>query len=161
MGKDAVIVVFGCRHEREYMAHADKAFLWVRKNDINPIFVFTGADPLPPNRIVQVFGDNRVIWENNSTTTEENVINVLEILEKYWIDGKKRVWVSSWYHIRRIKLFLRRAGINVNHEAFVRSYSNIALINVLVEPFAYIAAYFGFNRRPFITAIKRSLGYNV
>lgn len=158
MGKETVIVVFSCRHRKELIARAYKAMSWALENEIEPILILTGNDAQP---VIDILGSHKVIWEDKSTTTEENVCNVLETINRYWIDGLKRAWVSSWYHIPRIKLLLRRAGIKVKRETFVKSYSGIQLINVLVEPFALLAAFFCINHWPVITCIKRRLGYNV
>lgn len=159
--KDAVIVIFGCRHQKEFLARADTAMHFAMQNNINPIFVFVGNDSPPPKRVIKVFGENRIIWEDRSRDTQENIRNTFAEIRRNWLTGLPAYFVSSWYHFPRIKLLLRRAGINVKRETFVKSYSDIAPINVLVEPFAFFAAYFQFNRRLFITAIKRKLGYNV
>lgn len=156
-----VVVILACRHKKEHLSRIETALKWVLKNDICPIFVFTGKDPVPPNRISVLFSDRRKIWEEESIDTEESVINTLKVLKNNWISDLPRAWVISWYHPPKIKLFLRRAGIDEKRETFVRSYSGIHLINVLVEPFALLAALFRINHWPVITSVKRLLGYNV
>lgn len=161
MGKDAVVIIFGCRHQKEYCERIETALKWVLDNGICPIFVFTGADPVPSNRIVPIFGNGRIIYDDNSRTTQENITNTLEAIKNRWIGDLERIWISSWYHIPKIKLFLRRAGIDVSRETFVKSYSEIAFINVLIEPLALLAAFSRINQWPMITCVKRGLGYNV
>lgn len=160
--KEVVIIILSCRHSREYFIRIETALKWfAENNNVLPIFVFTGKDPIPPNRISTVYNRKRIIWEDKSVNTEENVVNTLEILKKNWILDLPRVWVTFWYHPPKIKLFLRRNGVDVKRETFIKSYSGIQLINILVELFALLEAYFNLNRKPFILAIKRILGYNV
>ena len=163
MPEDAVIIVFGCRHYKEFLARTDMAMHFAMQHNIKPIFIFTGHDSPSPEKVVNIefVGLNRIIWEDISRNTAENIRNTFEEIKRRWINELPVCFVSSWYHIPRIKLLLRRAGINVKRETFVKSYSRVRLINVLVEPFALLAAYFQFNRRSFITTIKRRLGYNV
>ncbi len=161
MRKEAAIVVFGCRHEKEYMARINQAFIWLTKNDINPIFIFTGADPIP---VIPIVGKSQVILEDKSTTTEENIDNILKMMPRpvFGIpNGLNVIIVSSWYHISRIKLFLKRRGIRLPKENFIKSYKSVKLINILVEPFALLAAFFRINHWPAIIRIKHLLGYNV
>lgn len=161
MEKEAVIVVFGCRHKKEYKARIESAFMLVTLKDLNPIFIFTGADPIPTNKIISVFGSNRVIFENTSLTTEENVANILKEIKQNRLNGLPIYFVSSWYHIPRIKLLLYRAEINVKRETFVKSYSGIHVINVLIEPFALLGILLKINHLPIITYIKRKIGYQI
>lgn len=161
MTKEMIVIVFSCQHKREYKARIDKVTEWILENKIDPIFIFTGIDPPPLQRVINIFGSNRIIWENESTSTQSNVKNTLEVIKKHQINHLGRVWVSSWYHIPKIKLFLRKVGINVKRETFVKSHSGIALIDILVEPFALLAAKFGINKYPIFTLVKRIIGYNV
>ncbi len=96
MQKEAVVVTFSCRHEKEYFSRTETALQWVLQNNVYPIFVFTGKDPVPPNRISTLFSDRRKIWEEESVNTEESVINTLKVFKKHWILHLPRVWVSSW-----------------------------------------------------------------
>jgi uncharacterized SAM-binding protein YcdF (DUF218 family) len=163
LGKDAVIVVFGCRHEREYSGRIEEALIRASQKRVDPMFIFTGNGPIPPNanRISVIFGNNRIILENRSTTTLENIKHTFDLIKKRKLDWFDIYIVSSWYHIPRIKLFLKQEGIKIPKQNFIKSYTNIQFINVLIEPFAYIAAYLGINHWSIIKLLKRGLGYNV
>lgn len=163
INKEAAIAVFGCRHRKEFLARTDTAMHFVIQNNINPMFIFIGCDSPPPEEAISVFGADRIIWENASRVTQENVRNTLEeIRRRCWrLDELPVYFASSWYHIPRIKLFLKREGANLSKFGFIKSYNGIQFINVLVEPFAFLAAFFKINNRPFIVKIKRRLGYNV
>ncbi len=156
--RKVVVVVFGCRHEKEFLGRVIKAVNFVLLNKLNPIFIFTGLDAYPQT---MGFLSNRVVWEDNSFDTTSNVRNTLETLKTLEINELNLFIVSSWYHIPKIKLLLKRGSINLSRQSFVRSYKGVQLINVVIEPFALLAAYFQFNRRPLITTIKRRLGYDV
>ncbi len=158
MPKKMTVIIFSCRHQKELFARTYKAMSWALKNEIEPVVIITGNDA---QSVISTLKNNKIIWEYKSTTTEENARNVLEIIDRYRINNLERVWVSSWYHVARIKLLLWRAGVNVKHETFVKSYSGIQVINILIEPFALLAAFFRINHWPAITYIKRLLGYNV
>ncbi len=170
MTKEPVIVIFGCRHKEEFLARIDAAMFFVLRNNINPIFVFTGSNSPPLKEVIDVkevidaidiFRADRIIWENVSRDTQENIRNTLEIIRCAQLDRIPIYLISSWYHVPRIKLLLRREGANLSKFSFVNSYSSVKLINILVEPFAFLAAYFRFNRCYFIVVIKRILGYNI
>lgn len=162
MGKDTVIVIFGCRNRKEFLARTNTAIDFITLKSINPIFIFTGCDSPPPKEIIGMFMANRIIWENVSRDTQENVRNTLEEIKRCrWLYGLTVYFVSSWYHIPKIKLFLKRRGINIPEQNFIRSYEDIQIINVLVEPFAFLAAFFRINHWPTIIRIKHLLGYNV
>ena len=139
MEKDGVIVIFACRHEKEYMARIDEAFFWAIRKRIDPIFIFTGADPIPPNRISIIFGNNRIITEDKSTDTLENIKNTFSLIKAYKLDWFDIYLVSSWYHLPKIKLFLKQEGIKIPKQNFIKSYTNIQFINVIIEPFALLA----------------------
>ena len=174
--KKAIIIIFGCRQPDEYRARAEKAISWALDNNVNPIFIFTGVE-FPPmlDKIVKIFGNGHTIWENISRTTKENIHYVFKRIKQNWFanqvmlkDYYAYVFVSSWYHVPRIKLILRKNGVNgINGikgkcETFIKSYQNVHLINVLVEPFALLAAKFGrINEYTLFTKLKRIAGYNV
>ena len=161
MAQEAVVVVFGCRHYEEYAARVDKAICLVLEKKLDPIFIFTGNDSPPWENVIKTFGNDRILWENVSRTTQENIKNTFEEIRRNWLAELPVYWVSSWYHFPKIKLFLHRAGLSVKRETFVKSYSEIALINVLIEPFALFAAYTGISRWPIFRKAKLALGYDV
>lgn len=166
MVKDTVIVIFGCRHREEYLSRIDKATASVLKKQIHPIhpiYIFTGIDPLPfpPNTTAEFLKNDRIILENESTDTESNIKNTLEVIGARILNWYDIFIVSSWYHIPRIKLLLRRKGVRIPKQNFIKSYDNIQVINILVEPFAFLAAFFRINHWPTIIRIKHLLGYNV
>ncbi len=161
MRKEAVIAVLGCRHRKEFLARTNVAIHFVKRNNISPIFIFTGCDSPPPEEATSVFEADRIIWEDASRDTQENVRNTLEEIGRRWPDEPPVYFVSSWYHIPKIKLFLKREGANLSKFGFIKSHKGIQFINVLIEPIAFLAAFFKINNRPFIAKIKRRLGYNV
>jgi len=60
--------------------------------------------------------ESKILIENKSTTTEENIINSIEILKtNELIEHKKLVLVSSEYHLRRIGMEFKKLlqGIDV------------------------------------------------
>ena len=147
MGKKTVVVVFGCRYEKEFLGRVDKAIYFVLLQRVDPIFIFTGND--------------KIIFENKSFDTMSNVINTLEFINKLRINNLDVFIVSSWYHTRRIKFLLERSGMKLPKQNFIRSYTGVKAINIVIEPFAFVAAIFKINRLPFIIAVKRRLGYDV
>ena len=161
MRSDSVIVVFGCRHKKELLARTDIAINLATRKSINPIFIFTSCDSPPPKEVIGMFGANRIIWENVSRDTQENVRNTLEEIGRRWLDKLPIYFASSWYHIPRIKLFLKRENVNLSKFGFIKSYNDIQLMNVLVEPFALLVALFRINHWPIIRLIKRKIGYQV
>lgn len=161
MKVDSVIVVFGCRHRKEFLARTYVAINLAMLKGINPVLIFTSCDSSPPKEAISIFGANRIIWENVSRDTQGNIRNTLEEIGRRWLDKLPVYFISSWYHIPRIKLFLKREGMNLSKFGFIKSHNGIQLINVLIEPFALLAAFFKINRWPLITTIKRSLGYDV
>ncbi len=61
--------------------------------------------------------EKRILIENKSTTTEENIINSLEILKnKNLIENKSIILVSNQIHLRRIGMEIKKqlTGINTN-----------------------------------------------
>jgi len=171
VSKKAILIIFGCRHHDEYRARTEKAINWALSNALNPVFIFTGVD-FPPmlDDIAKIFGNGHTIWENVSRTTKENIRYTFERIKQNWFanqvmlkDCYTYIFVSSWYHIPRIKLLLRRDrvnGFNVKRETFVKSYWNVHLINVFFEPFALLVAIFRIGHWPIISSIKQRLGYN-
>lgn len=160
-GREAVIVIFGCRYQKEYSGRIEEAFKRIMRSIVYPIFIFSGSDKIPQNELADFFSDKRTLIEDQSVDTMEGVRNVLELIKKHWINGLDIVIVSSWYHIPRIWLWFHYEGISIPRKNFWPSYSKVSLINVLIEPFALLAALFYINRWPVITCIKRKLGYNV
>ncbi len=164
MKVDSVIVIFGCRHKKEFLARTYVAINFAARKGINPVFIFTGCDSPPPKEAISMFGmfgANRIIWENVSRDTQENVRNTLEEIRRRWLDKFTVYFISSWYHVPKIKLFLKREGARLSRFGFIRSYNGIQLINVVIEPFAFLAAYLRINRWPMVTFIKRCIGYSV
>ena len=169
--KRAIVIIFSCRQPDEYRARAEKAINWALSNVINPVFIFTGVD-FPPmlDDIAKTFGNGHTIWENVSRTTGENIRYTFKRIKQNWFanqvmlkDCYAYIFVSSWYHIPRIKLILRRDGVNgfnIKRETFVKSYRNVHLINVLVEPFALLATIFCIGHWPIVAFIKQRLNYN-
>jgi len=169
--KRAIVIIFSCRQPDEYRARAEKAINWALSNVINPVFIFTGVD-FPPmlDDIVKIFGNGHTIWENVSRTIKENIRYTFKRIKQNWFanqvmlkDCYAYIFVSSWYHIPRIKLILRRDGVNgfnIKRETFVKSYRNVHLINVLVEPFALLATIFCIGHWPIVAFIKQRLNYN-
>ncbi|MDO8676252.1 MAG: YdcF family protein [Candidatus Azambacteria bacterium] len=154
----SVIVVFGCRHEKEFLGRVIKAINFALLNIDNPMFIFTGLDAYP---WTAGFISSRVVWEDESFDTASNVKNTLKMVKNLGFDESRIFIVSSWYHIPKIRLFLKREGVKLPRRNFVRSCSRINFVNVIIEPFAILAAYFRFNRLPFIITVKRKLGYDV
>ena len=169
--KRAIVIIFSCRQPDEYRARAEKAINWALSNVINPVFIFTGVD-FPPmlDDIAKTFGNGHTIWENVSRTIKENIRYTFKRIKQNWFanqvmlkDCYAYIFVSSWYHIPRIKLILRRDGVNgfnIKRETFVKSYRNVHLINVLVEPFALLATIFCIGHWPIVAFIKQRLNYN-
>lgn len=134
------------------------------KKQINPFLViFTGAYPMPLalDLTDKLLKNYRIIWEDKSTDTESNVKNSLEVIGVRILHRYDIFIVSSWYHIPRIKLLLKRKGVEIPEQNFIESYENINIINILIEPLAFLAAFLRINRWPIITSIKRCIGYNV
>jgi hypothetical protein len=140
LSKEVVVVVFSCRHQNEFEARAMKALNWVLDNQVEPIFIFTGTECAPPEIMINAFKPDKFIREEDSKTTEENIWNTLKIAKIHWINDLKMVFVSSWYHIPRIKMLLKREGLDIPDNNFIKSTANIEAINILIEPFAYLAA---------------------
>ena len=161
MPKVSIVIVFGCRHNNEFQERVRKAVRFVVSQGINPIFIFTGLDAEPPLSVVRMFGKYKVIFENESFDTMSNIRNTLELVRKIQFSALNTFIVSSWYHIPKIKLLLKREGIRPPKQNFIRSYKYVKLVNVIIEPFALLAAYFQFNRLSLITELKRKLGYDV
>ena len=159
MTKKTVIVIFGCRHQEEFLGRTNAAIHFAARNNINPIFIFIGCDSPPPKEVIDLFESDQIIWESVSRDTQENTRNALEEVRRHRLDELPVYFVSSWYHVPRIRFFLKREGINFSKFSFVSSYGSIRLINILIEPFAFFATFFKFNRHPFIKRIRRSLGY--
>ena len=59
--------------------------------------------------------ERKILIENKSTTTEENIINSLEILKsKNLIENKSIVLVSNQVHLRRIGMELKKLLDDIN-----------------------------------------------
>ena len=107
MRNDGVIVVFGCRHEKEFFGRVIKAADFVLLNNIDPVFIFTGIDAFPSVAKSKIKID-KIIWEDKSTTTEENVANVLKMMPQPVFgvpNGLNVIIVSSWYHIQKLDFY--------------------------------------------------------
>lgn len=161
MKKEAIVVIFACRYQKEYSGRIEEAFKRIMRSVVYPIFIFSGSDKIPQNELADFFSDRRTLIEDQSVDTMESARNVLELIKKQWINDLDIFIVSSWYHIPRIWLWFWREGVYIPKKNLWPSYSKVSLINVLIEPFALLAALFRINHWPVITCIKRGLGYNV
>jgi len=101
MAKRSVVVVFGCRHEKEFLGRVIRAISFVLSNKISPIFIFTGLDAYPG---AAGFISSKVIWEDKSFDTMSNVRNTIKMIKDLELNELNIFIVSSWYHIPKIKL---------------------------------------------------------
>ncbi len=74
--------------------------------------------------------ENMILVENQSTTTEENITNSIEILrQNNLIENKKNVFVSNQAHLRRIGMEFKKQVKDVNF-SIIYEYPKTSLISL-------------------------------
>lgn len=163
--KDAdCLIIFGCHIKPLLDERLKHAIEVLKANDINTILLTGGVgvsgdfdESKYMKEVLLSFGisKNKIIIENKSTTTEENVVNCVDILRKHsLIENKKIVILSNQAHLRRIDMEIRKQLGKINYELFYEypeisqiSYNNMVnsyeLRNLAISQVKKIVSFIG------------------
>lgn len=140
------LIIFGC-HLKPLLDERLKTAIDILKNkNIDRILLtggigvygnFNESEYMKDILIKHGIKKEMILIEDKSTTTEENIINCLEILKKYeLIKNKKIVLVSSEAHLNRIGMELKKQSKD-NIFEIIYEYPSISIIsfeNVVKNP---------------------------
>ncbi len=137
------LIVFGCHIKPLLDERMQLAVNLLRTKRISKILItggigvhgdFNESEYMKEILLNNGISESMILVENQSTTTEENIINSIEILKKEsLIENKRIVLVSSQAHLRRIGMEFKKLLQGVNFEMYYEypEYSFISLANVL------------------------------
>ena len=120
------LIIFGCHLKPILDERLERAIEILKEKNIDNIIIsggigvkgtFNEAEYMKEFLLNNDIDERKILIENKSTTTEENIINSLEILKsKNLIENKSIVLVSNQVHLRRISMEIKRqlTGINTN-----------------------------------------------
>lgn len=120
------LIIFGCHLKPILNERLERAIEILKEKSIDNIIIsggigvkgnFNEAEYMKKFLLNNDIDERKILIENKSTTTEENIINSLEILKsKNLIENKSIVLVSNQVHLRRISMEIKRqlTGINTN-----------------------------------------------
>ena len=118
------LIIFGC-HIKSIL---DERMTWalnlLNKKQIDKVLIsggigvkgnFNEADYMKKILLNSGIEENKILIEDKSTTTEENIINSIQILKsKNLIENKTLVLVSNQIHLKRIGMEIKRQLSNFN-----------------------------------------------
>lgn len=120
------LIIFGCHLKPILDERLERAIEILKEKNIDNIIIsggigvkgnFSEAEYMKEFLLNNDIDEKRILIENKSTTTEENIINSLEILKnKNLIENKSIILVSNQIHLRRIGMEIKKqlTGINTN-----------------------------------------------
>lgn len=120
------LIIFGCHIKSILDERLERAIEILKEKSIDNIIIsggigvkghFNEAEYMKVFLLNNDIDEKNILIENKSTTTEENIINSLEILKsKSLIENKSIILVSNQVHLKRISMEFKKLldGINTN-----------------------------------------------
>ena len=118
------LIIFGCHLKSILDERLKRAIEILKEKNIDNIIIsggigvkgtFNEAEYMKEFLLNNDIDERKILIENKSTTTEENIINSLEILKsKNLIENKSIVLVSNQVHLRRIGMELKKLLDDIN-----------------------------------------------
>lgn len=118
------VVVYGCHIKELLDERLNYALEVLKKHDFGKIIVtdgigvngdFNEAEYMKKYLLENLIDESKIVMENKSTTTEENNLNILEMLNLELIDEPLNiVLVSQEFHLSRIMLHWEKILHNKN-----------------------------------------------
>ena len=134
------LIIFGCHLKPLLDERLECAMKILSSKKINTILLTGGVgvngdfnESQYMKRVLLNFGvvENKILVDDKSTTTEENVINSIQILRDInLIDNKKIVLVSNQAHLRRIGMELKKQLKENNFDMIYEYPENLILIHL-------------------------------
>lgn len=137
------LIVFGCHIKPLLDERMKLAINLLRTKRVSKILItggvgvhgdFNESEYMKEILLNNGISESMILVENQSTTTEENITNSIEILKKEsLIENKRIVLVSNQAHLRRIGMEFKKLLKDINFEICYEypEYSLISLANVL------------------------------
>ncbi len=140
--KADILIIFGCHIKELLDERLEQAIKILTTKDINKIVLtggigvngdFNESSYMEDYLLKKGIPKDRLLIENKSTTTEENIINTINLLKhNNLLENKKILLLSNQAHLRRIDMELKKQlkHININllydyPEISILSYNNI------------------------------------
>lgn len=118
------LIIFGCHLKSILDERLKRAIEILKEKNIDNIIIsggigvkgtFNEAEYMKEFLLNNDIDERKILIENKSTTTEENIINSLEILKsKNLIENKSIVLVSNQVHLRRIGMEFKKLLDDIN-----------------------------------------------
>ena len=118
------LIIFGCHIKTILDERLERSIEILKEKEIDNILIsggigvkgnFNEADYMKERLLKNGIKENKILIENKSTTTEENIINSIQILKsKNLIENKTIVLVSNQIHLKRISMEIKRQLSNSN-----------------------------------------------
>lgn len=121
-----VLIVFGCHIKSLLDERINEAYKIIKEKKFNKIILtggvgvngdFNEAEYMKDSLVSMGILPDRLILEDKSTTTEENVLNTIELLKRNDLLTNKRITLLSHEpHLRRIRMEFSHQLKNSNNE---------------------------------------------
>lgn len=118
------LIIFGCHIKSILDERLECALNLLAEKQIYKVLIsggigvkgnFNEAEYMKESLLNNGLEENKILIENKSTTTEENIINSIQILKsKNLIENKTIVLVSNQIHLKRIGMEIKRQLSNSN-----------------------------------------------
>lgn len=136
--KADILIIFGCHIKELLDERLEQAIKILKTKDINKIVLtggigvngdFNESSYMEDCLLKKGIPKDKLLIENKSTTTEENIFNTINLLKhNNLLENKKILLLSNQAHLRRIDMELKKQLKDVNID-LLYDYSEISILS--------------------------------